>query len=314
MMALHAFDIPEDDAVLANWLEDMIAGPHLGEFVSELEVLLEAGRTRRPQETRGGGQPSLEQVLGQNLRAVSQRGLATLPARSLRQLFRHPELLLDLQDHVLTEGGAYWDRKLLASKDLSKKIETGWRRLSESTVVSAPPASAPAARTARPASESRPRPLRWFVSGLATAAAIAVGAFLGWDRLQGPQQVASGWGWTKPNAFPDDASRADYLKTLADEAEEWRRKKPDTPQALAKRITEFRDGCSRLILADHKPLPAADRKWLVERCRVWAKKLDDQLADLEAGKPIATVRAQVDDVVDKLTKALRDRASNPTPA
>jgi hypothetical protein len=210
---------------------------------------------------------------------------------------------------VLGEGEAYWDRKLRASDALSKKVETGWRRLSESTAV-----SPPSARPARPTSATRPRPVRWFVAGLATAAAIAVGAFFGWERIQGPQQVAAGWGWSKPNAFPADVSRAEYLKTLADDAEEWRRKRPDTPQALAQRISEFREGCSRLILADHPPLPSADRKWLVERCRVWAKKLDDQLANLEAGKPIASVRGQVDDIVDKLTKALRDRANTPAPA
>jgi hypothetical protein len=312
MMALYTFDIPEDDALLANWLEDMIAGPHLGEFVSELEVLLEAGRFdrgRRPQKAQGRGERSLEEILGRPLEDVSQRGLAAVPAHSLRRLFRHPGRLLELQNHVLSEGEAYWDRKLRASDDLFKKVERGWRRLSESTAVG--PASA---RPARPTSASRPRPVRWFIAGLATAAAIAVGAFFGWERIQGPQQVASGWGWGKPNAFPADVSRAEYLKTLADEAEDWRRKRPDTPQALAQRISEFREGCSRLILADHQPLPPADRKWLVERCRVWAKKLDDQLADLEAGKPIATVRSQVDDVVDKLTKALRDRANTTKPA
>lgn len=302
MMALHTFDIPEDDALLANWLEDMIAGPHSGEFVAELGVLLEAGKFDRRSR-------SLEAVLGQSVQSVSQQGLANVPARSLRRLFRHPELLLELQDHVLTEGGAYWDRKLHASKDLSKKVETGWQRLSASTAV-----SLPSSRLPRPTSQSRPRPVRWFVAGLATAAAIAVGAFFGWERFGSPQQVASGWGWTRPNAFPADVSRAEYLKTLADEAEEWRKKRPDTPQALAQRISEFREGCSRLILAEHQPLPPADRKWLVERCRVWAKKLDDQLADLEAGKPIATVGGQVDDVVDKLSKALRDRANIPAPA
>ncbi len=310
MTALHTFDIPEDDALLVTWLEDMIAGPHLGEFVAELEVLLETrrfGRAQRPQAAPDRGEPSLEEILGRTLKDVRQRGLADLPAQPLRRLFRHPGRLLELQAHVLSGGDVYWDRKLRASDDLSKRVETGWRRLSESAAVGP-------ARPPRPTSASRPRPARWFVAGLATAAAIAVGAFFGWERIQGPQQVASGWGWSKPNAFPADVSRAEYLKTLADEAEEWRRKRPETPQALAQRISEFREGCSRVILADHKPLPPADRKWLVERCRVWAKKLDDQLADLEAGKPLATVRSQVDDVVDKLTKALRDRANTPTPA
>jgi hypothetical protein len=314
MMTLHTFDIPEDDALLASWLEDMIAGPHLGELVSELEVLREAGRVDRDSqqtETHGPGQQTtLEQVLGRRREAVSQEGLAAVPAKSLRRLFRQPELLIALQDHVLTEGGAYWDRKLRESNDLSERTETGWHRLSESPVI-----GPPAVQPVRPARELRARPMRWFVAGLATAAAVAVFAVIGWDRMQGPQQVAkTGWGWIKPDAFPVELSREQYLKMLADEAEEWSRKRPDTPQDLAQRISEFREGCSRLILSEHKPLPPADRKWLVERCRVWAKKLDEQLADLEAGKTTAIVRAQVDETVDRLAKALRDRAAKPTPA
>jgi hypothetical protein len=312
MRALHTFDIPEEDALLADWLENMLAGPHLGEFVSELEVLREAGRIDRDAQQTATQSPvrevPVEQILARHLKSISQAGLAAVPAESLRRLLRQPALLIELQDYVLTEGGAYWDRRLRESHDLSERTETGWQRLSESSVIGAP-------TPARPVREPRARPVRWFVAGLATAAAVAVVAVVGWDRIPGPPQVAkTGWGWTKPDAFPVGVSREQYLKALADEAEEWRRKRPDTPQALAQRINEFRQGCSRLILAEHKPLPPADRKWLVERCQTWAKKLDAQLADLEAGKTTESVRAQVDDTVDRLVKALHDRAAQPTPA
>ena len=150
---------------------------------------------------------------------------------------------------------------------------------------------------------------------------------IGWDRLalprglgerlqgedgrSGPQQVASTeWGWNRPDVFKPDLSRAAYLERLATSAEEWKRKKPETPEALARRIVQFREGCTRLILAKHEPLTPKDGAWLRERCRVWSKKLDEQLAALESGGDVTSVRNQVDGVVDKLAKALRERAAH----
>jgi hypothetical protein len=77
---------------------------------------------------------------------------------------------------------------------------------------------------------------------------------------------------------------------------------------LARRITEFRQGCSVLILSDHKPLTADDRAWLVERCRAWVAKLDAHLAFLESGQPAATIRDQADATIHALIAALRERA------
>ena len=70
--------------------------------------------------------------------------------------------------------------------------------------------------------------------------------------------------------------------TLPSAASDWFKKRPEEPAAVAKRITEFRQGCSMLILAKHAPLSPEDRQWLVERCRLWARKLDDHLVALEA--------------------------------
>ena len=55
-------------------------------------------------------------------------------------------------------------------------------------------------------------------------------------------------------------------------------KRPDDPIDLARRIGEFRQGCSVLILSPHKPLSGQDRAWLVGKCRAWAAKLDAHLA------------------------------------
>src|SRR5262249_35293261 len=119
---------------------------------------------------------------------------------------------------------------------------------------------------------------------------------------------ATGWGWSRSGAIDDSLSAKEYLTKLADSAEDWSKKTPATPAELAKRINEFRQGCSTLILAEHKPLPPEDKAWLVERCQAWAKKLDQHLADVEAGKDVLEVRAEADETVSKLIKAIRGRA------
>ena len=69
-----------------------------------------------------------------------------------------------------------------------------------------------------------------------------------------------------------------------------------------------------LILAEHEPLPPADRKRSSNTALSGPKKLDDSLAEIEAGKAVTALRAQVDETVDRLAKTLRDRASEPAPA
>jgi hypothetical protein len=151
------------------------------------------------------------------------------------------------------------------------------------------------------------------VVSLATAAAVLLAVYLpGWLAPKpaepggpGPAAVATappraGWGWDRPDALPADAlpadvPPADYLNRLADAAEEWFKKRPEDAPALARRLNEFRQGCSTLILAQHKPLADMDRPWLAERCRAWATKLDKALSDVESGRDVAQVRAEADE-------------------
>jgi hypothetical protein len=120
--------------------------------------------------------------------------------------------------------------------------------------------------------------------------------------------AASRWGWDRPDALPQELPRAEYLDHLADTAREWFNKRPDTPIALARRIAEFRQGCSVLILSPHRPLSQEDRAWLVEKCRAWAVKLDAHLAAVEGGRGALEVRREVDETIDRLFAALRQRA------
>jgi hypothetical protein len=126
----------------------------------------------------------------------------------------------------------------------------------------------------------------------------------------GTDVAAANWGWAKPAGIPRETQKpAEYLNALASTSEEWFHKRPDDAAGVAKRINEFRAGCSQLIFSPHASLAQADRDWLVEKCRAWATKLDDHLTELEKGADALKVRGDADDTIRKLQAALRERAT-----
>ncbi|MEM9704243.1 MAG: hypothetical protein AAF907_17520, partial [Planctomycetota bacterium] len=150
------------------------------------------------------------------------------------------------------------------------------------------------------------------IAGLALGLIAAV-VFLPEPPAPGGGVVTAsiGWGWAGPDGLPQTDDPRAYMDGLADEAEEWFKKRPEGSAAVAKRIGEFRAGCSVLILAEHPALPADSAELLREKCRLWAAKLDAQLAAVEAGEPPLEVRAQTDETVRKLIVALRGDAILP---
>ncbi len=298
-MKLVALEIPDDPALLPAWLEGHLVNTDLAALVAELEAV-------------HGEQPdhlSLTDVLRDRRDAVLSRGLAALPAEGLKSLLRNPRLLLELQELILTEGGPCW---LDASAEAAGKqddLERVWNRLSDPLQQTSRAALLPVAPPPR-----RVAPLARWIATFAAAAAIVLGVFLV-ERRRGRDQgatavAASGWGWSRPGALADDLAPGVYLDRLADAAGEWFKKRPDDPIVLARRIGEFRQGCSVLSRSPHKPLSAQDRAWLVEKCRAWAAKLDAHLAALEGGASAAKVRDDADATINKLIAALRDRAQS----
>jgi hypothetical protein len=120
--------------------------------------------------------------------------------------------------------------------------------------------------------------------------------------------VETAWGWNRPDAFPANGTGGSYFQTLASEAHEWFDERPESATALARRLSEFRQGCTMLFLAKHGPLAENDRQWLVNRCRLWARNIDRHLGALEGGVDWRQVRSDADDTVNKLVDALKQRA------
>src|SRR5262249_34894607 len=160
----------------------------------------------------------------------------------------------------------------------SDPIERGRRRLEMFLMDQRPRRQR--GTTVAPASLVVPWYRRPSVVSLATAAAVLLAVFV-YPRA-GPHPdghsvgapARRGGGWSRAGARPDQGPANVYLNRRAEVAGEWFNGRPEEPAALAKRIEEFRQGCSVLIFAAHQPLPAADRQWLVEACRGWAGKLD----------------------------------------
>jgi hypothetical protein len=305
-MNLVAMTIPDDPTELAGWLDRLVVGPDLGRLVAELTAV-------HGEPVGGAADP--EEVLGTQVQAVLAGGLGHAAPAAVRQLLIRPRSLLALQERILTEGGSYWDALANSQPELDELAESGLgrvvaalagRSVNEEAVVLRP---APPTTMVPPAWYGRP----WFVS-LATAAAVLACVYTGarqfglFSTAANPPAVA--WGWARPGALPEDAPPAAYLNGLADAAGDWSKKRPDDPAGLARRIGEFRQGCSALILAEHKPLSEKDRQWLKERCRTWAGKLDLQLTALEAGEEPLKVRDNVDAIVKRLVDALHERAKD----
>lgn len=279
-MTIYALEIPHDDTQVPRWLEAQITGPDLSQLVAELRAVESAEPA-----------PSLTQVLGASRDALLEQGLSVLSVEQRKPLFAHPELLLELQELVYSSGGEYWLRQLARDSD-QRAAQAVWPRIQQAIEPTAAPADRVLSR-------------RNVVVALLTMAAVFLVGFFAMNALQGP----STYGWSKPGVFEVALAKPAYLNHLADTAHEWFDAKPANAELLASRMRQFRESCDKLLVAQHPQLPEADRAWLKERCGVWAGKIDASLAKLNADpSQFKAVNAEMDDTVNKLITALRERA------
>jgi hypothetical protein len=254
----------------------------------------------------------LDQFLGQHRDMVLARGLSAMPADRMRWLLRQPRLLLDLQELILTSGGSHWIERAASDPEHQRAVERGWNRLAasfaaEGTATRTDPARPASPRVGR-SSWSRHRGLVSLATAAAVLFAVVLVTYRSGVKPSGGVVATSAWGWNRSDALPPRVPRNEYLKHLADGAHEWFNTRPDNPLALARRLAEFRQGCSTLILSPHQPLPVEDRDWLLEKCRGWAGKFDGYLTAVESGAEPLKVRAEADETVNRLIETLRGRA------
>lgn len=313
-MTLHTMTVPDDPSELPRWLERRFVAPDFGRFIAELVAHFPAA----------SDSPPSRQVLDKWLPVAMEEGLEPLPPDVLNQLLRHPATLAAFQERIVTDGGAYWDEVLDRSDELSAAFERGKRSLEEIVSADRPRSRKRTAPNVRPelrsktdrsavAKQTAGRGYKvWALAstGVAACLAVAIGvmAARGPDEPPVPKsQIA--WGWGKPSGLAADQSTAKaYLNKLAANAEEWSLHQPTDAAGVGMRIAEFRSGCTRLMHSPYGPLVPADRDWLLEHCREWARILDAHQQALDNGADPLTVRADVDETARKIATTLREKA------
>ena len=290
-MKLQIAGIPDTQGETADWLAQQLVGLELAELICELRAVHGIPTIIAKSEASA----QLRAMLGDYRQELLDVGLTVLPAKTVGELLAHPELLGELQELVLTEGGSYWQKLSQGNQSFDAFLSRQLPSSHDMPTVDLPSTRAPGRPSLAYTS--------WVV--LATAASV-LAAVVAFDQFEATTATpVTGWGWNRQLVDHQGLSRAEYLNQLANGAEEWFKKRPADAPALAKRIGEFRQGCSQLLLADHQPLLSRDRDWLLERCRAWARTFDDNLVAVEAGEPVERVCAAMDETVRKLVAALR---------
>lgn len=308
-MTLLTMTVPDDPAELPRWLEQRLLAPDFGQFLAEL--------TAHFPVTAGAEGP--HHLMDQWLPVALEEGLAPIPPDVLSQLLRHPAVLAEFQEKVVINGGPYWDELLDASGAISESLRRGKVSLERVLSADRSPAVKVVAATPRksvpsgPIRRDRGRGYRiWAMSS--TAIAVCLVAAVAWLATRGPEeppvlksQIA--WGWAKPSGLAvDQPDPRDYLNKLAANAEEWSLYRPSDANGIATRIAEMRLGCTRLMHSGYGPLSPADKAWLLEHCREWAKTLDQHQQALDAGADPLTVRAGMDETIRDIAATLREKA------
>ncbi len=131
-MSLFAMEIPETHTELVDWLEHHLVGLDLAALVAELAAVhASVGPTNADHSTGEPDATSAVSVLGGHIPEVMDGGLTVLETQQVRALLQHPRSLLELQELVLTSGGAHWDKRMeeTASDEFQRIADTGWRRM-----------------------------------------------------------------------------------------------------------------------------------------------------------------------------------------
>jgi hypothetical protein len=330
---LISLQMPDTQSEQVQWIESLILTDRFDRLVDERIAI--------------GVTSSGIQLTDQECELVARRGLQTLSPQRFALLLNDHAALIELRGWVLEHGSDYWTRladcrdndtqriskilqavKIDLESSASQKVGLAEsRRVSNSvwverSFVAAISAAATAAMLlvmfqtidGRPSTmdsqtsvaqspvSTTPPPLT--AARSAPASAVATTANV-WGFEKFAKQINQ-----SNDRLDPPLDRESYLEQLAVAAEAWTVKRPENPTDLARRIGEFRMGCSAILLASHEPLPQADREWLKEKCATWATALDRHLEEVESGVGSDTVRQQVDQTVIKIAAALRGRSSS----
>ncbi len=195
-------EIPNEPSELPVWIERHLLGSDLATLVAELQAV----------HGPAAGSPStLNELLGKQRSNVLTKGLAALNPQQMQQLLVRPELLLDLQELVLVEGGEHWENKTQptpADRQQSARGERQLRRFIDDQAATDPAASEHLAPEHDPRLILAQKSISWYrrlaLISLATAAAVLIGVFAQRQFFPDNRQVANP---TPANGGPKDGPK-----------------------------------------------------------------------------------------------------------
>ena len=309
-------EMPEDRKLLPVWLERVLLSPDLPRLVAELKVVHGVPPERL----------SLSDALSPHSQIVLESGLGRLPGPVFSRLLKQADLLLELRDWVLESGGSYWDtiEPADALSNSAQRILDHLRKKKVSKTINEGQRSSLAKG-----------------AGLFLAIAASVAIFVAWhwyevgkisqllaQAIQHNEQLrhdnellqqrptvipapvpppASGWGFTRREDLASLEGDRAKLTKLSGLALEWGKKQPQNSLELAKRLLEFRQGCSGLLL-NPPPLTKPQQVWFAARCGDWATAIEQQLHVLESGSDFSKAMEQANALSVSIAKELADRA------
>lgn len=303
----HLLDIPDDDAQLPGWIEQMLVSPEFGEIASQLQFLNQSASSQGSSAIVAPTK-SLDDA---TLREIATDGLASRDLETCRQLLRHPQSLVDLNDLIFEHGSDYWMGKIPQPGEEGQASQAEWLSQVRDQLFAgvAEPSVARSANAGSAVASSGPTRRMW----LAIAASIAaVGLGVAFSPLfDAPPQTA--WGWMQEDALPANVSADKYLAATSDSVLQWFDRSNDTADELSANLQHLAAGCQKLIDAPHEPLSEVDRAWMLERCLAWQPAIHS-LADSAAAlspddqRAITEIRNDADDLVSRIANALKKRA------
>lgn len=299
---IRILDMPEAADQLGAWLDRQIASDSLAVIVDELSAI--HGATEELL-----GQDDARAWLGDDAEAVCQRGLGALSRDRLRELLRRPALLSAIQELVLLEGDAYWDRHL-------EQVRVAPYEAIAQSVRSTP------ATIADPASRRNARRFLFAAIPLGLAASLGLlifkDAWLGdrWSAGRGtpimrgvdgvdegdsPAQHTRKWGWNSDELIPSGLPASRTPAALAAALDDWFgvTRGPDIDAKLMLlRLSELWTGCDRVLELPLEDMEAPARKRVYDVAATLQAGLQATLKELRD----STTRQQTREAVDRAKK------------
>ena len=297
-------DLPATDEQMCYWLERQLVSGDLIDTVEKLHTL--SGATEAKRILRDEAlERRLDQAIDSLGQTVIDTGVSALSNEQIASLLRQPELLLALQDRVLSACSPYWDN-FLASQTIAKQTTAEQQALAASNnqIIAPPLVTLSAVVPATPRGWRLPAA----ISSLCTAAAvlITVGLWQTWYTPVVVDQTACRWSIPELQKFNDGKQLFRQVALGAT----WPALPHSTAAELARDIANYRAKCSQMILADFAFLTPKEQTFLRDKCRLWAQKMDEQLVRLESqpgndATLLLQVHTDMTTIITNLQKALR---------